>query len=465
MISYMIFYDLCQIYFTLDLIFYSNCCILNSVELFLEGCFLSSSEFYFYFTLILQFLMVIFCIYFFIITIAGWNSRNSNEKRHKPKKSFALIVAAHNEEKVIANIVENLKNLKYPKELFDVFVIADNCTDNTAEIARNAGALVYERFNKVDVGKGYALRWMFDIIFEMDKKYDAISVFDADNLASKNYLQRMNDMLCNGHKAIQAYLDCKNPYDSWITLTNSIMYWSTNRMFNQSRHNLNMWCTIGGTGFTLDIDVLKQIPWDATCLAEDLEYTVKLTLADIRVSWCSDAAIYDEKPITFMQSWNQRKRWMQGHIDVFSRFFTKLMKKGFKEKRLTPIDLAVYNFQPLYIVISFLVSIIVSIISLNIHTYSVKEVIDSGLLPYWAMYIIFIVLDLFPAIYVYILPAIILVLEKRFNFKVLLGFFLFPIFALTWIPIIILGVINRNNKVWNHTEHTRQITIHDLEQA
>ena len=413
----------------------------------------------------MQFLMVSVCLYFFIITMAGWNTKNKEKKGYKPQKRFALIVAAHNEETVIKNIVENLKSLKYPRDLYDIFVIADNCTDATAKIARDSGALVYERSNKVEIGKGYALKWMFDKIFELDKKYDAISVFDADNLAASNYLEKMNDMLCNGHKAIQAYLDCKNPYDSWITLTNSIMYWITNRMFNQSRHNLNMWCTIGGTGFTLDINVLKQIPWDATCLAEDLEYTVKLVLKNIRVSWCSETAIYDEKPITFIQSWNQRKRWMQGHIDVFSRFFLKLFKKGIKEKRLTPIDLAIYNFQPIFIVLTFFISTIISIISLSIHSYSVKEVIDNALMPTWGMYIIFALLDVFPMFFLYILPVLVLLSEKRFNFKIFLGLFLFPIFAATWIPIIILGIINRNNKEWNHTAHTRQISINELEQV
>lgn len=414
----------------------------------------------------MQAIMVSSGVYLFVISIAGWNQKaKDEEKSHPPTKSFALVVAAHNEETVVEHVIESLNMLKYPKELFDIFVIADNCTDNTAQIARTAGALVYERENKVLVGKGYALQWMFEQIFDMDKKYDAICVFDADNLVSSNFLSKMNDMLCNGHKAIQAYLDVKNPYDSWVTLTNSIMYWITNRLFNQSRHNLNMWCTIGGTGFCIDSEVLKKIPWDATCLAEDLEYTVKLVLNDIRVSWSSEAAIYDEKPITFMQSWNQRKRWMQGHVDVFSRFFMKLLVKGFKERKLTPIDLAIYNFQPINIVITFFVSIIISILALNIHSYSVKEVIENGILAPWAMYLVLILLNVLPMFFLYILPVLVLVVEKRFNLKVFLGLFLWPIFGLSWIPIIMLGIINKNKKEWTHTAHTRQIKIGELEQT
>lgn len=436
----------------------------------MEGCFLNSSIIYFYTNIIIQSSMTLIAVYFFIILIVGWNQRKKDQtKFHDPQKSFALIVAAHNEENVISYVIESLKKLDYPKELYDIFVIADNCTDDTAEAARKAGAFVHERTDTTLRGKGYALAWMFDRIFKMDKKYDSVAVFDADNLVSSNFLSKMNDMLCEGHKAIQAYLDIKNPYDSWVTLTNSMMYWITNKMFNQTRHNLNMWCTIGGTGFCLDIKVLEKIPWDATCLAEDLEYTVKLVLNDIRVSWCGDASIYDEKPITFMQSWNQRKRWMQGHIDVFSRFFLKLLKKGIKERKLTPIDLALYNFQPINIVLTSFISVILYLVmyipNLHIQSFSVKQVIDMKLLEPWAMYTSIGFLKVFPTFFLYFIPVLILVLEKRFNLRVLFGLLWFPIFAITWIPIILLGIINRNKKVWNHTVHTRQITIKELEET
>lgn len=452
------------------LIFFLKRCILDCVVKWMEGCLLNSSIIYFYINILAQGLMTLIAVYFFIILIAGWNQRKKDQiKIHDPQKSFALIVAAHNEENVISYVIESLKKLEYPKELYDIFVIADNCTDGTSTVASKAGALVHERTDTTLKGKGYALAWMFDRIFKMDKKYDAVAVFDADNLVSSNFLSSMNNMLCDGHKAIQAYLDIKNPYDSWVTLTNSIMYWITNKMFNQTRHNLNMWCTIGGTGFCLDIEVLKQIPWDATCLAEDLEYTVKLVLNDIRVSWCGDASIYDEKPITFMQSWNQRKRWMQGHIDVFSRFFLKLLKKGIKERKLTPIDLALYNFQPLNIVLTSFVSVILYLVmyipDLHIQSFSVKQVIDMKLLEPWAMYTVIGFLKVFPTFFIYLLPTLILILEKRFNSRVIFGLLWFPIFAITWIPIIILGVINRNKKEWNHTVHTRQITIKELEET
>ena len=138
-------------------------------------------------------------MYYLIISLFGIIRRKHKEKV-VPQKSFALIVAAHNEESVIKEVVNSLYNLDYPKDLYDVFVIADNCTDNTADVAEKAGANVYRRYDRNKRGKGFALEWMFNKIFKMDKKYDAVAIFDADNLVAKDFLNEMNRELLKGYK-------------------------------------------------------------------------------------------------------------------------------------------------------------------------------------------------------------------------------------------------------------------------
>ena len=219
--------------------------------------------------------------YLFISFFGIWKGRKT--KNIRPQKSFALIVAAHNEEVVIADIVDSLKMLDYPKELYDIFVVADNCTDKTAYIARQKGALVYERTNKDKRGKGYALEWMFSKLFKLKKKYDAVAIFDADNLAHKNFLLEMNKKLCEGYKVVQGYLDSKNPKDTWITGSYSIAFWTCNRMFQLSRSNMGLSSQLGGTGFCIDTEMLKKLGWGATCLTEDLEFTCKLVLNGYKV--------------------------------------------------------------------------------------------------------------------------------------------------------------------------------------
>ena len=172
----------------------------------------------------MQILIFLFTLYFFVIGFCGmW--RKKEVKIKTPRKTFALVVAAHNEHAVIGQLVENLKQLNYPKDMYDIYVIADNCTDNTAEIAEKAGALVHVRTHPTKKSKGYALQWMFDRLFKMDKQYDAVCVFDADNLVHPQFLMEMNNRLCKGDKVIQGYMDAKNPYDTWVSGTFAIAFW------------------------------------------------------------------------------------------------------------------------------------------------------------------------------------------------------------------------------------------------
>ena len=393
--------------------------------------------------------------YFFGISIFGWlNRKTYQNKDFFPNKRFALIVAAHNEEKVITHIIDSLFKQNYPRNLFDVFIIADNCTDKTAEIAEKHGAIVYKRFNSTLRGKGHALEWMFEKIFAMDKKYDAISVFDADNLVSSNFLLEMNKQLCRGHKVVQGYIDSKNPYDSWITCSYSIAFWLSNRIFQLPRYYLGLSCGLCGTGFCIDTDVLKKIGWGATCLTEDLEFTMKLVLKDMKVAWAHNAVVYDEKPLTLKQSWNQRKRWMQGHADCTSRFLGPLFKKAFKNGDLISFDCAIYMFQPIRLIFIGLITIMmwVQIVFPESPFFTLKYLFPAEV---WS---IFVILQ-------FLYGPFIILAERKFSPKVLLGFLVYPFYCLTWIPITIQGFLTKNNKDWSHTHHSREISISDLEKA
>lgn len=138
-----------------------------------------------------------------------WNVAPERDKDQDTEKTFALVVAAHNEHAVIGQLVQNLQGLNYPKNMYDIYVIADNCSDDTAQIAEKAGALVHVRTHPTKKSKGYALDWMFARLFKMDKQYDAICVFDADNLVHPQFLMEMNNRLCKGDKVIQGYMDAK----------------------------------------------------------------------------------------------------------------------------------------------------------------------------------------------------------------------------------------------------------------
>lgn len=405
--------------------------------------------------IIIQVIFIVFGLYYFFTSIYGLLEKLSKEhcRSYLPIKKFAIFIPAHNEENVIGNIVENLHCLNYPSDYYDVFVIADNCTDSTAAKAREGGANVLIRKNEDKKGKGYALKWAFDeVLYKDNADYDAIVIFDADNLVSKNFLKEMNNKLCDGHKVIQGYIDSKNPEDSWITASYSIAFWSANRLFQCSRWYLGLSCEIGGTGFCVDTKILKGIGWEATCLVEDLEFTMKLMLNGVKVGWAHEAVVYDEKPLTLAQSWKQRRRWMQGFADVCSRYFVKLFTKAVKEKNIALLDCALYTLQP-YLIITGGLMLLMPLLN--------SYVFDNDMIILTARY--------FPGFFKafgmlqFLLVPASLFVDKKLSYKLFLYYPVYILYCLTWIPIAIEGIIMMRDKEWSHTLHTRTLSIHEIE--
>jgi cellulose synthase/poly-beta-1,6-N-acetylglucosamine synthase-like glycosyltransferase len=400
--------------------------------------------------LMLQIALALVGAYQLFLTFFGWYV--PKRKQHfAPQKSFAVLVAAHNEEQVVGALIENLKNLDYPKELYDVFVIADNCTDRTADIAREMGVYACERRNPNLRGKGYAIEWMLKELWKRPRQYDAVVMFDADNLADADYLQHMNDDLCSGSRVIQAYLDTKNPHDSWVTASYAVSYYFSNRFWQMPRTNLGLANYLGGTGMCFESSLLRQIGWGATSLVEDLEFSMRCVKLGIKPTFNYNAKVYDEKPLTFKASAKQRLRWMQGHFEVARRYFFPLLWQGIKEMSWTKIDAAVY--------------------SLNVYNFFFGFIVCAalwlrGITPVMAD--ISSLFDMYPILLnvitlsMYVLLPISLILARA-KLKTYLYLFLYPIFMLSWWPITFYAFFTQNNKQWSHTEHTRVIRMEEVQ--
>lgn len=403
--------------------------------------------------MILEIFITIISNYFLLISIFGIFKTSKRSKSEKPSVSFAALIAAHNEEQVISGIIDSLKSVNYPSNLLDIYVIADNCSDSTASIARKMDVNVFERKDTSIKGKGYALKWMFDKIFSMDKKYDSIAIFDADNLVSKDFFMEMNTMFVKGAKVVQGYVDSKNPHDTWVTGAYSIAFWTANRFFELSRQNLKLSCPINGTGFCVDTQILKEIGWETDSLTEDLEFSCRLVLNGYRVDWCFDAVVYDEKPLRLMDSLRQRKRWMQGFSDMFGKYFFKLMKKSVMNLDFKAFDCAMYIFQPFTVLIIAFVYILSLIISLINPAAGVEAAINVNFIN-----ITLNVMGVLQLIY----TPLILLLDKKISWKIVICYFIFPLYTLSMIPVTIGGIIDRNKKYWQKTAHTRNISINEI---
>jgi len=297
-------------------------------------------------------------LYTLFLIIVSWRKPTRNYELLPPQKNFLIFVPAHNEEAVIAQIINNLLHeMNYPQELLDVYIIADNCTDNTANIARKYGVKVIEHFSGVDEPKGkpYGIKYALEQIGDGLNQYATVAIFDADNLISPEFFNEMNSQLLADPEIMvsQGYLDAKNVDDSIVSLGYSLSYYNSNRFFCFARNKLGLSPVIGGTGFVMDIRVLKEMGWTVNSLTEDLELQMQCALNGYRVAWNHFAPIYDEKPTGYHQSVIQRIRWARGHWTVNRRFFLPLIKKVFTEYvnrgvlDMTALDSALYSISPL----------------------------------------------------------------------------------------------------------------------
>ena len=398
---------------------------------------------------ILQMLLFLTGCYYFIVALFSLTVLKRS-KLSATQHTFALIVAAHNEESVIAELVQSLKKMDYPAEKFDIFVIADNCTDKTAELAGQNGAIVWERFNSTERGKGYAMEFAFERLFAMEDPYEYFCVFDADNLVKPDFLLRMNDKINEGYRAVQGYLDSKNPTDNWLTFSYSIWYWINNRVAQLARGNLNLGSRLGGTGFAVAAELIKQYGWGATCLAEDTEFTLKLALNDIKVGWAHDAVVYDEKPRQLGTSINQRKRWMQGLSEVATRFVKPLFEKGVKQKSSFALHMLMNFWSDTLYPLTAIFFTVIYFLTFVLDKTSVLYVL---LCSFWAGASAKLLLSVFVWGNVFVLLAG-LYNDNKLDINIMKNSFGFLIYIISWIPIGIMGFIKREEKEWFHTPHS-----------
>lgn len=267
------------------------------------------------------------------------------KKQHK----YGILVAARNEEAVIGHLLESIEKQNYPKELITVFVVADNCTDNTAAVARGHGAICYERFDNERRTKGYALQYLFECI-KRDYSildYEAYFLFDADNLLAKNYIEKMNDAFDSGEKVVTSYRNSKNFADNAISASYAFHWIRTARLENRGRSVLRIPVRIQGTGFLFASELVKD-GWKYTSLTEDRAFTADTIIQRVHITYNHEAVFYDEQPVSLSVASRQRLRWAKGHMLAFVETTWPLLKNIFARKnsllsRLASYDMIVTN--------------------------------------------------------------------------------------------------------------------------
>ncbi|MEG2931333.1 MAG: glycosyltransferase family 2 protein, partial [Ruthenibacterium sp.] len=398
-----------------------------------------------------------YSIYFLIIAL--WGLRSAQKAPVAvPKTRFALVVAARNEAAVIGHLVDSMLALDYPRELFDVIVAPNNCTDDTAAVAQAHGAQLFIPQGPVH-SKGDALSQMVDSVV-LPGGYDAMCVFDADNLVDGAFLQHMNAQLLCGAQIVQGFRDSKNPRQSAMSGCYSICYWMVNRFYNRGRAALGLSALVNGSGFAVSRDMLLTLGgWHTKTMTEDYEISAQCALAGGRVTFCEDARVYDEQPITFGESWKQRRRWTTGSLQGMRLYGGELFKNVVLRRSAVCLDLYLTFLMPLVQVISLVCGIgSVAIIVLR------GTLLLHGVLVHGAtIAMLFVCVSLLLAIGgSMLLAAFVVVLQRMPLRDMAKGIVTYWVFLLSHMALTLLSFVHQQT-AWEPVAHTAAVSLSQIQ--
>lgn len=384
--------------------------------------------------------------YYLVTGLMSWR-KPEDYGWHPARTRFAVLIAARNEELVIGPLINSLLTQNYPPELYDIWVIPNNCTDNTARAAAGFGAKVLECTVPVK-SKGEVLRFAYRRL--RGREYDAYCVFDADNLVHPNFLAEMNNAFQSGARVAQGYRDSKNPYDSVISGSYSIYYWMMDRFHNGGRAGLGLSAMVNGTGFMVSGQVLESLGgWNTRTISEDLEITAQCVLAGEKVCWVPKAITYDEQPLTYAQSVVQRRRWSSGTLQVAENYFGRAEEERKTSRRgLALTDLEATLLVPAYqgaAVAGLIVSLLFACLSCRTLG-QIPAALAGTLLANLAL----------TALGSTVAAAVVLTAEGKWDRRILGGLLFYWLFLLSWVPIT-LGSFVKKTTHWEEIRHTRNI--------
>lgn len=367
---------------------------------------------------------------------------------------YAIVIAARNEEAVLPYLLESIAAQDYPPDLITTYVIADNCTDRTAYVAAEKGAIVYQRFNQFQIGKGYALQYLFEQIRYAGNwdRHDAFLIFDADNLLAPDYVSQINRIRSGGYEAFCGYRNSKNFSDSWISSGHSLQFLHESAHLNQSRMILGSCCAVSGTGFGFTRQLLERLGgWDFLTLTEDIEFRTWCATHGVRIGYCHDALFYDEQPATLPLSIRQRTRWVQGGIQVSLRYAPDYLRgictggpTGWASFEAATLSLWGYSLSA----ISFIVRVTAILL-----TSQWTGLAETLLLALAASYIS-----------IFLIGALTVTMEHR-RIRATQGakiraVFTYPLFIMTYLPIALYAIFAKRQ--WKSISHTATVSLNQL---
>lgn len=364
-------------------------------------------------------------------------------------KTYAVVIAARNEENVIGDLLDSLNAQNYPSECLDVYVVADNCDDGTAQVAREHGAFAFERFDDEHKGKSWVLDYAFRRISQENPgKYAGFFVFDADNILDKDFVASMNDTFSLGYGVVTSYRNSKNFGASWISGGYAIWFLRESKWLSEPRSILGNSCLIGGTGWLVASELVKD-GWDKHMMTEDIQFSADYISKGNRIGYARDAMLFDEQPEDFKTSWRQRMRWSRGFYQVMKGYSLKLVKGFFGPNGASCYD-AFCTVSPAMLI--SVIGIIVNVVLVTISCLTGQH--PGNVVLAGAAAIGGCLIGLCTTLFAYAVITILTEWERIYapNSKKILYMFTFPLFMLTYLPIAVVSVFKRN-LTWKPIAH------------
>lgn len=389
-------------------------------------------------------ILLLYSLYFIFFAVMAFIRKDRNYPEAAEFRRFCILVAARNEEKVVGNLIDSLKKQTYPKDSYEIIVLPNNCTDNTAAVAKSCGAEVLDcPFSPKT--KGQVIDFAFRKLKDRND-IDAYVVFDADNIVDPDFLHHVNNALSSGFDAGQGKRVGKNSTDNWLTQCYEVFFVYQNILFNSPRAVSGLNASLNGTGWFVRKSIADAEGFSMHTLTEDLEFTAKCAIRKHRIAYVPRAVTYDEFPSSFRVSMRQRIRWTYGQICCLRRYGSSLFKNGFKT--FSSFDVFMLFISPLVqilSVVSGLTSIILNYSTIGGLTNLAKLGVFSALGSSLVM----------------IFASIMGLKRNRMSVgKNLLGVLLFPVFTVIIFPLIIYCLFIKDC-TWKPIIHDRSISIEE----
>lgn len=427
---------------------------------------------------ILTFLITAFTIYQYIYTILGIFFYKKFPKAKK-EYCYGILIAARNEEKVIGNLIRSIYAQDYPQDKLKIFVVADNCTDKTADIVReliaegHENTFVYEHNNPNERTKGFALKYLLEQMKAdgLKEGIDGYFVFDADNILNVDYVTKMNDAFdfYDGKRGVTSFRNSKNFNTNPISACYGLWFYRGCRFEMRGRTMCNCSTRVSGTGYLATAEMMKD-GWPYVTLTEDWEFSADQVLNGRKIMYCEEAIFYDEQPTNFKVMWRQRVRWAKGHLlvcltkyaSLFKNLFRKKDKNGNKVNRVSTYDM-MWRITPVQLV-NFVLTICqyIALAFLPLAGVNAAELAQS-----------YLILTLFHLCKSYLTRFIVGIIMVMLEYKhlqqvggdrlgkIILTCLFYPIFNWLTLPILIVALFSRNLQ-WKTIPHKDTTSIEDI---